>query len=136
MKKIATYVLAAVVSAAFLAGGIVFADDVGIRVGTKDGIGSYLYCSDSGLTLYSFKKDSPGKSACEGECLVKWPIHGAAKVVAMDGLKQSDIGSFIRADGKRQTTYKGMPIYFFSGDKAKGDMNGHGIKDVWFVVTP
>jgi predicted lipoprotein with Yx(FWY)xxD motif len=29
-----------------------------------------------------------------------------------------------------------MPVYFFSGDKAKGDTNGHGVKDVWFVVTP
>jgi predicted lipoprotein with Yx(FWY)xxD motif len=136
MKRIATYVLAAVVFAALLASGIALADGVGVRIGKKDGIGSYLYCDDTGLTLYHFKKDSPGKSACEGECLVKWPIHGADKVVAMDGLKQSDFGSITRADGKKQTTYKGMPIYFFSGDKVKGDTNGQGVKDLWFVVTP
>ena len=51
------------------------------------------------------------------------------KVAAKDGLKDADFGTITRADGKKQTTYKGMPLYFFVGDKAAGDTNGQGVKD-------
>jgi predicted lipoprotein with Yx(FWY)xxD motif len=88
------------------------------------------------MTLYNFKKDTPGKSACEGECLAKWPIYFVDMVAPKDGLDAKNFGTITRADGKKQTTYKGMPLYFFAGDKAPGDTNGQGVKDVWFVVTP
>ncbi|MCR4308686.1 MAG: hypothetical protein NUW14_01475 [Deltaproteobacteria bacterium] len=38
--------------------------------------------------------------------------------------------------GKRQTTYKGWPLYYFAGDKAPGDVLGHAVGNVWFVVNP
>jgi predicted lipoprotein with Yx(FWY)xxD motif len=31
-------------------------------------------------TRYVFKKDSPGKSACAGPCVAKWPIYYREKV--------------------------------------------------------
>lgn len=43
----------------------------------------------------------------------------------------------VRADGgKRQTTYKGMPLYFFCKDVKPGDTAGQGFKDIWSVVKP
>ena len=38
-------------------------------------------------------------------------------VAPKDGLKAGDFGSITRADGKKQTTYKGLPLYYFAGDK-------------------
>jgi predicted lipoprotein with Yx(FWY)xxD motif len=111
-----------------LAGG------TGPSVAKKDGVGSYLV-DGAGQTLYVFKKDSPGQSACQGECVAKWPIYLAEGAPA-GGLKAEDLGTITRADGKKQTTYKGLPLYYFAADKAAGDTKGQGLKEVWFVATP
>ncbi len=106
-----------------------------VKVAKKDPIGSYL-TDTKGMTLYEFKKDSPGKSACAGDCVAKWPLYYQEHVGATGDLKASDFGTITREDGKKQTTYKGKPLYYFAGDKEAGDMNGQGVKDVWFVAAP
>lgn len=44
-----------------------------VGIAEKAGIGHYL-TDAKGKTLYWFKKDVPGMSACSGPCLEKWPI--------------------------------------------------------------
>jgi predicted lipoprotein with Yx(FWY)xxD motif len=39
-------------------------------------------------------------------------------VAAKDGLDAKNFGTITRANGKKQTIGKGMPLYFFAGDKA------------------
>ncbi|MBS1128568.1 MAG: hypothetical protein H6Q96_948 [Nitrospirae bacterium] len=135
MKSFGKFAVLAVVVASFLAGGIALADHHAVKVAKKDGVGSYL-TDIKGMTLYNFKKDTPGKSACEGGCLANWPLYFVESVAAKDGLDAKNFGTITRADGKKQTTYKGMPLYFFIGDKAPGDTNGQGVKDMWSVVNP
>ena len=48
----------------------------------------------------------------------------------------ADFGTITREDGQKQTTYKGMPLYYFAGDKAAGEVKGQGVKDVWYVAAP
>jgi predicted lipoprotein with Yx(FWY)xxD motif len=53
-------------------------------------------------------------------------------------VKSSLIGTIRRADGTRQVTYAGHPLYFFSGDTARGQTNGEGLHDFgagWYVLT-
>jgi predicted lipoprotein with Yx(FWY)xxD motif len=135
MKSFGKFAVLAVFVATFLTGGIALADHHAVKVAKKDGIGSYL-TDIKGMTLYNFKKDTPGKSACEGGCLANWPLYFVESVAAKDGLDAKNFGTITRADGKKQTTYKGMPLYFFVGDKAPGDTNGQGVKDMWSVVNP
>jgi predicted lipoprotein with Yx(FWY)xxD motif len=135
MKSFVKYSILAAVILAFLAGGIALADHHAVNVAKKDGIGSYL-TDIKGMTLYYFKKDTPGKSACDDKCIVKWPVYFVDMVAAKDGLDAKNFGAITRPDGKKQTTYKGMPLYFFADDKAPGDTNGQGVKNVWYVVTP
>jgi predicted lipoprotein with Yx(FWY)xxD motif len=135
MKTFTKYMGAAVVLGFVLAAGIALAEHHAVKVAKKDGVGSYL-TDIKGMTLYSFKKDTPGKSACEGECVAKWPVYYVETVAAKDGLDAANFGTITRADGKKQTTYKGMPLYYFVGDKAAGDKAGQGVKDVWYVVSP
>lgn len=135
MKSITKIAILAVVLVTFLTAGMALADHHAVKVAKKDGVGSFL-TDIKGMTLYIFKKDTPGKSACEGECVAKWPLYYVEKVAAKDGLKDADFGTITRTDGKKQTTYKGMPLYFFVGDKAAGDTNGQGVKDVWYVASP
>jgi predicted lipoprotein with Yx(FWY)xxD motif len=106
-----------------------------VEVKTKEGIGKYL-TDEKGMTLYTFKKDGPGKSACAGPCVEKWPLFSEEKVTVPEGLAAADFGVITREDGKKQTTYKGMPLYYFFKDAKAGDAAGQGVNNVWFVVTP
>ncbi len=111
------------------------ADDRALKIAQDQKLGSHL-TDAKGMTLYVFKKDTPGKSACAGDCLAKWPLYFGEQVAAAGNLKASDVGTITRQDGQKQTTYKGLPLYYFAGDKAPGDANGQGVKDVWFVAVP
>lgn len=106
-----------------------------IQVKKKAGVGSYL-ADSKGMTLYYFKKDSPGKSACTGPCLELWPPFYVEKVKAPSKVKAKDFGVIKREDGKEQTTFKGYPLYYFSKDVKPGDTEGQGVKDIWYVVDP
>jgi predicted lipoprotein with Yx(FWY)xxD motif len=113
------------------------ASAAGLNVKVKDGIGSYL-ADEKGMTLYLFKNDSPGKSTCGAAngCLEKWPVFHAAKIEPAEGIDAAGIGVITRDDGLKQTTYKGLPLYYFFKDKAAGDTLGQGVNSVWYIVAP
>jgi predicted lipoprotein with Yx(FWY)xxD motif len=135
MKIVRKLLIVGLVTGAMLSAGAAFADHHAVNVAKKDGVGSFLV-DTQGRTLYTFKKDTPGMSACAGVCLANWPLYYRESVAAKGELKATDFGTITRADGQKQTTYKGMPLYYFSGDKAAGDTNGQGVKDVWYVAAP
>ncbi|WP_455381827.1 hypothetical protein [Salinispira pacifica] len=96
--------------------------------------GGVTYLTDSsGMTLYYFTKDVAGTSVCTGGCLNAWPAFYAQNLTVPSGLTASDFGTITRDDGSKQTTYMGWPLYYFSGDKKPGDMNGENFRGVWFV---
>jgi predicted lipoprotein with Yx(FWY)xxD motif len=83
-----------------------------------------------GMTLYTFDKDTGGKSVCTGDCAKNWP-----PLMAKEGDKAEGKWSIIkRDDGSMQWAYDGKPLYYFMKDKAPGDMTGDKMKDVWHVV--
>jgi predicted lipoprotein with Yx(FWY)xxD motif len=91
-------------------------------------------------TLYLFKKDKNGKSACSGACAQNWPpllTKGAPK--AGTGAKAGLLGTTRRSDGMTQVTYNGHPLYTFVADKGKpGSTTGQGIDAFgarWYVVA-
>jgi predicted lipoprotein with Yx(FWY)xxD motif len=93
-----------------------------------------------GRTLYLFEKDSPTRSRCSGTCAVYWPplLKGAGPF-AVKGVQRSLLGTITRADGTRQVTYAGHPLYRFSGDTARGQTNGEGLQDFgagWYALSP
>jgi len=106
-----------------------------VDIKSKEGVGSYL-ADSKGMALYYYKMDSAGKSMCAGGCAERWPVFYADKVTVPAGLKAEDFGTITRDDGKKQTTYKGMPLYYFAGDKNPGDTNGQNVYNVWFVMAP
>jgi predicted lipoprotein with Yx(FWY)xxD motif len=93
-----------------------------------------------GRSLYLFEKDRHGRSACSGVCAAYWPpLLTNGGPIAVKGAKPSLLGSIRRADGSRQVSYAGHPLYFFSGDTGRGQTNGEGLKDFgagWYVLTP
>jgi predicted lipoprotein with Yx(FWY)xxD motif len=93
-----------------------------------------------GRSLYLFEKDTHGRSACARTCAAYWPpLLTNGRPVAIKGAKASLLGSIRRADGSRQVSYAGHPLYFFSGDSGRGQTNGEGLHDFgagWHVLTP
>ena len=93
-----------------------------------------------GHTLYLFEKDKNGMSLCSGACAAYWPaILSGAKPRAGAGVRASLLGRTRRADGRRQVTYAGHPLYTFVGDTRAGQTSGEGLTDfgaAWDAVAP
>ena len=90
-----------------------------------------------GKTLYLLSVDADGTSKCFGECEVVWPVFYRANPSFGSGLDPKDFGVITRPqDNKKQTTYKGFPVYYYNKDKAAGDTNGEGLENAWFVLKP
>lgn len=115
--------------------GIALADNHAVKVAEKEGVGKYL-TDAKGITLYWFKKDAPGKSSCTGGCVDKWPLYFREKVAPPSGIKAEDFGTITREDGKKQTTFRGFPLYYWFQDTKPGDLSGNKVNDVWFVIDP
>lgn len=134
IRRYMALTVAAVVGALMFASLAVAA---GVEVKAKDGIGYYLV-DENGMTLYQFKKDSPGKSVCmeANGCLERWPIFYAERVDPSGGVSPAAFDTITRQDGQKQSTFKGLPLYYYAMDKAPGDTNGQGVNNVWYVVRP
>ncbi|RDL43527.1 hypothetical protein DN730_14430 [Marinomonas piezotolerans] len=89
-----------------------------------------ILTDSSGMTLYTFDKDSDGVSNCNGGCAIKWPPY-----LMEDGANaKMGFGHIIREDGSKQWTYQNEPLYTWVGDKKKGDTTGDGLGGVWHVA--
>jgi predicted lipoprotein with Yx(FWY)xxD motif len=98
-----------------------------IAVASVGDLGKVLVDS-KGFTLYYFKKDQGGKSACYGACAEGWPpltTEGTPK--GMGGVQASMLGASKRKDGTTQVTYAGWPLYTYVVDKKPGEANGNDI---------
>ncbi len=72
-----------------------------------------------GFTLYMFTRDGRNHDSCAAVsgCLGVWPMLAAhGNTVAGTGVKHSLLGTTKLANGKRQVTYAGHPLYMYSGD--------------------
>ena len=90
-----------------------------------------------GRTLYVFLADEGSESTCYDDCAAAWPaltVDGEA--VAGEGIDASLLSTSERTDGSAQVTLDGHPLYYFAQDAAAGDVNGQGVGDVWYVVSP
>jgi predicted lipoprotein with Yx(FWY)xxD motif len=105
----------------------------------KTGLGTILVDS-KGKTLYLFKKDSRGKSACAGECAKFWPpLRVSGKPTGGGSVSAAKLGTIRRSDGTRQVTYNGHPLYTFLQDSRPGQTHGQGLTAfgaTWFVLSP
>ncbi|WP_315703434.1 MULTISPECIES: hypothetical protein [unclassified Bradyrhizobium] len=87
----------------------------------------------SGMSLYTFDKDSGGKSACNGPCATNWPVLKASASDQPSG----DYTIITRDDGSKQWAYKGKPLYTFAKDQKAGDVSGDGfLNGAWHLAKP
>jgi predicted lipoprotein with Yx(FWY)xxD motif len=105
-------------------------------------LGERIVVSPQGRTLYALSPETVHHLLCKsGECLKFWPplTVSSRKARLTDGSGvHGGLGVLRRSDGLLQVTLRGMPLYRFSGDHAKGQVNGQGLKSfggTWHAVT-
>ena len=106
-----------------------------VAVNAQSAKGPFLVGPD-GKTLYVFSKDTATTSACEGQCAQTWPpvtLPAGASLPSV-AAATGTFATITRSDGSMQLTYKGHPLYTYSGDSKPGDTNGDGVGGVWSVA--
>jgi predicted lipoprotein with Yx(FWY)xxD motif len=90
-----------------------------------------------GHTLYLFRDDHDGKSACTATCTRVWPpaivTHAPRAGV---GIEAAKLTTTRRANNTRQLVYNGHPLYAMVADTRPGQTQGQGFLGTWFVVSP
>ena len=102
----------------------------------SNSLGTILVDSQ-GMTLYHLSGEVNGKFICTSPaCVGVWHPLIAPSSGAPSG-EVSSLGTVKRPEGTVQVTYKGTPLYTFTGDQQAGEIKGQGIKDVgtWSVIT-
>ncbi len=98
-----------------------------------------ILVSAGGRTLYHMSSEKRGVLECTGSCAVTWPplvISVRARPIAGTGITASLLGTVKRPDGRLQVTYRGLPLYLYSGDTKAGEVNGQGAGGIWHAITP
>jgi predicted lipoprotein with Yx(FWY)xxD motif len=101
----------------------------------SNSLGTILVDSQ-GMTLYHLSGEQNGKFICTSSgCLGVWHPLTTSSSGAPNG--EVSLGTVKRPEGTVQVTYKGTPLYTFTGDQKSGETKGQGIKDVgtWSVIT-
>ncbi len=109
--------------------------EVGSVVAVADSSLGSILVDGNGNTLYLFTPDDQGDSVCYDQCEAAWPPL-VGEFAAGSGIDATLLGTATRTDGTDQVTYNGWPLYYFANDTAPGDVNGQGVNDVWYVLSP
>ena len=99
----------------------------------KSAIG-YVLAEANGQVVYVYGKDTKGGSpVCTGSCAAIWPpVTGkplASSAVTLPGT----LGTVSDANGAKQVTYNGMPLYTYKGAKPF-TTTGNGAGGQWHVI--
>jgi predicted lipoprotein with Yx(FWY)xxD motif len=83
-----------------------------------------IWVDSRGFALYTYDKDSAGKTTCYGACAIAWPPFRAGMGAVASGkwtivMRMGMFGS--------QWAYNGKPLYFWFKDTAPGQVTGDGI---------
>ncbi|WP_320773279.1 SCO0930 family lipoprotein [Streptomyces sp. CRN 30] len=92
----------------------------------------------AGFTLYRFDEDTaqPPKTTCEADCATAWPPVPASGATAAEGIDKALLGEVTRADGSKQLTVGGWPMYRYAKDTKAGDVKGQGVGNIWYASAP
>jgi predicted lipoprotein with Yx(FWY)xxD motif len=104
--------------------------------GGGGGTSSNAATTSGSPTLYTFARDTAGKSNCSGACAQNWPP--APSTLKPTGLDKAKLGTITRSDGTVQLAYRDRPLYRYSGDTQPGDAKGDGLNafgGIWTAAT-
>ena len=92
----------------------------------------WVLAEASGFVVYTYSGDTKGKApTCTGSCASLWPaVTGVPQVGPADTLPGT-LGTVAMADGAKQITYDGLPLYVLKG---AGALSTKGESSQWHVI--
>ncbi|GAA0654643.1 hypothetical protein GCM10010193_01030 [Kitasatospora atroaurantiaca] len=113
------------------------AEKAALQTATAGSLGTVV-TDGNGFTLYRFDKDTakPSMSNCNGNCASLWPPVAPVDKGQVKGVDPALVGTVTRADGSKQLTLNGWPLYRYAPDTKAGDTKGQGVGGTWFASTP
>jgi predicted lipoprotein with Yx(FWY)xxD motif len=133
----------AVLAVALSFAAVAFASGtVTVGSATNSRLDEQVVVNAKGRTLYALSPETTKHLLCKtSECLKFWPPltvpSTKTKLKAGPGV-QGHLGILHRNGGVLQVTLRGMPLYRFAKDHAKGEANGQGLESfggTWHAVT-
>ncbi len=105
-------------------------------------LGEQIVVDAQGRTLYALSPETAHHLLCKSsECLKFWPPvtvrSSKTKLLAGPGV-HGHLAILQRSNGALQVTLGGLPLYRYSGDRAKGEANGqsiHSFGGTWHVLS-
>lgn len=139
-RSVAAVPLALAVS--FAATALAASTPVTLGSASNSTLGEQVVVSAQGRTLYTLSPETRNHLLCKSsECLKFWPPltvgSRMTKLKAGPGV-HGRLGILPRSHGLLQVTLRGLPLYRYSRDHAKGQANGQGIESfggIWHAVT-
>jgi predicted lipoprotein with Yx(FWY)xxD motif len=114
-----------------------------LRSASNEMLHETIVVDSHGRSVYALSPETAHHLLCTSRtCLGFWPPvtvrSRSVKLQAGHGV-QGHLGLLRRSNGTLQVTLRGLPLYRYSGDSARGEANGNGIKSfggTWHVVRP
>lgn len=106
-----------------------------VNLSTDGALGPHLV-DNSGRVQYLYARDEKNVSNCSGNCALAWPpLLSVDAPIAGEGVTADRLGATVRADGSKQVTYNGWPLYLYANDEKPGDTVGQARGDVWYLLN-
>jgi len=104
-----------------------------VLVVQKSAIG-YVMAMANGHVVYTYGKDTKGGSpTCTGSCADIWTAVTGKPLASTADTLPGTLGTVSTANGAKQVTWNGMPLYTYKGAKVFVT-TGNGIGGVWHVI--
>jgi predicted lipoprotein with Yx(FWY)xxD motif len=97
-------------------------------------LGFVLATAKDGLVVYTYSGDTKGGApTCTGACEAVWPAVTGVPMVSSADTLPGTLGTITMANGAKQITYNGYPLYTLKG---AGPFNtkGEGLDGKWHVI--
>jgi predicted lipoprotein with Yx(FWY)xxD motif len=92
----------------------------------------WVLAEASGLVVYTYGGDTKGGSpTCTGACAALWPAVTGAPLAGPADTLPGTLGTVTTANGAKQITYNGYPLYTLKGAKPLSTKGNGG---QWHVI--
>jgi predicted lipoprotein with Yx(FWY)xxD motif len=95
----------------------------------------YVLALADGDVVYTYGNDKKGgQPTCTSSCAAIWPaVTGIPMTNSGETLPAGALGTITLADGAKQITYDGLPLYYLKSEKPLAT-TGEGMDGLWHVI--
>ena len=94
----------------------------------------YVLALANGDVVYTYGNDKQGgQPTCTSSCLAIWPAVTGIPMTNAGEKLPGTLGTVTMANGAKQITYDGYPLYIFKTEKPLAT-TGNGVDGLWHVI--